>query len=63
MYVWKLYLWEQQYILRLSLNYRIEKTDDAFIWYQFKSTASKKNVCPQTEFWKILTENTTILEQ
>ena len=45
-----------------KLNYPIEMTHYASLWYQFKSTTSKKHSCPKTEFRKILTKN-TILEK
>ena len=41
-----------------NFNYPIEKTYNA----PFHSTAFKKHSCPTTELWKILTENTTILQ-
>ena len=59
-----MYLSSISSLMHISLNNTdILLTHYAFIWYQLNSTTSKKRLSPKTEFWKILTKNTTILER
>ena len=58
-----IYPFESPYRLYGMVNYPIEINHYASLWYQFNSTTSKKHSHPKTEFRKILTKNTRILEQ
>ena len=59
----RLYIGKQQYIRRFNLNYPIEKAYNAPTDTNSIAQHLKKHSCPTIEFRKILTENTTILEQ